>query len=384
MIILDKPYVSDFLIDTIKRNDFAVLDNETARKYFDKSRLTSTQDAVKKYQEGELFYTNSENSIDWITKNLKNSPLENYIKICKDKVLFRKTISELYPDYNFKEVKLNNIINLNPDELTYPCILKPSVGFLSFGVYPINNKTDWQNVISKIYSDIEKLKNIFPDSVVNMANFIIEEMIEGDEYALDGYYNNNGEAVILNILKHPFFDDKDVSDRAYYTSRDIFEKYYDKFLNVLDKIGTVSGFKNFPFHIELRVKDDKIIPIEINPMRFAGWCITDMAKSAWNINTYEYYLKQMKPDWENIIKNSDDAYYYFTIGSVEQGIKVKEINYEKYLKNVSNPLVVRKIDYKKNPLFAVVFAKAQNLDEIKKILKLDMKDFILEDKQLSL
>ncbi len=376
MIILAKPYVSDFLIETIKKNNFAVLDNEIARQYFDEKYLTDTKDAIKKYQQGELFYTNSENSIDWISDNLKNSPLDKYIKICKDKALFRKTISKLYPDYKFSEVKLNEIISINPDKLTYPCILKPSVGFLSFGVYPINNKTDWQNVVSKIYSDVENLKNIFPDSVVDMTNFLIEEMIEGEEYAIDGYYDKNGTAVILNIFKHPFFDDKDVSDRAYYTGKDIFEKYYDKFLDILNKIGTVAGFKSFPFHIELRMTKNSIIPIEINPMRFAGWCITDMAKSAWKINTYEYYLKQLKPDWNNIIKNSDNDYYYFTIGSVEQGIEVKNINYDKYLKNMSNPLVVRKIDYKNNPLFAIVFAKAKNLDEIKNILKLDMKEFI--------
>ena len=66
MIILDKPYVSDFLIETIKKNDFAVLDNEIARKYLDDKYLVSSIDAVERYNKGELFYTNSENSIDWI------------------------------------------------------------------------------------------------------------------------------------------------------------------------------------------------------------------------------------------------------------------------------------------------------------------------------
>ena len=146
MIILSKPYVSDFLVETIKKNNFAVLDNDIARQYFDEKYLTSTKDAIKKYEDGELFYTNSENSIDWISQNLKNSPLEKYIRICKDKILFRKTISALYPDYKFLEIKLKDIININSDILPYPCILKPSVGFLSFGVYPVNNKQEWQNV----------------------------------------------------------------------------------------------------------------------------------------------------------------------------------------------------------------------------------------------
>lgn len=34
---------------------------------------------------------------------------------------------------------------------------------------------------------------------------------------------------------------------------------------------------NFPVHVEIRVKEDKICPIEFNPMRFAGLCTTDIA-----------------------------------------------------------------------------------------------------------
>ena len=57
--------------------------------------------------------------------------------------------------------------------------------------------------------------------------------------------------------------------------------------------------------------------------------------------------------------------------------EIKNINYEAYLKNISNPLVVRKIDFKTNPVFAIVFAKCNDLDEIKNILKLDMSEFIV-------
>ena len=42
MIILENPYVSDFLIDTIKNNYYKVLDNEVSRKYFDENELIST------------------------------------------------------------------------------------------------------------------------------------------------------------------------------------------------------------------------------------------------------------------------------------------------------------------------------------------------------
>lgn len=377
MIILNKPYVSDFLVETIKNNNFKVLDNEVSRELLPVEYLVS-EDLAKNFK-NELFYSNSENSIDWVIENFKNEDIARFIEISKNKVLFRETLKELYPDFYFKKLNLAEIKKIKTEELKFPFILKPSVGFLSFGVYPVKNEIEWQEIVLKIESDIKKFEGFFPKNVVNADEFIIEEMIEGEEYALDAYYNESGEAVILNIFQHPFFNDKDVSDRAYYTSKTIMEKYLSKFTDLLNKIGKVVGFKNYPFHLELRVKDENIIPIEINPMRFCGWCITDIAQNAWRINVYEYYFKNLKPNWDEILKNSSDDYFYFTIGDIPQDVnreKIKEINFEKYLENISNPLVIRKINYNINPVFAIIFARVNDIEEIKNILKLDMKEFI--------
>lgn len=376
MFILNNPYVSDFLVETIKKNKYSVLDNEISRHFFDKDELTTKGS-------DEKFYSNSENAIDWIIENYPNSPTARMIKLSKDKILFRKMLSRIYPNYFFKEITLEEFKNLDPKSLKYPFILKPSVGFLSFGVYPIKNEDDFKKIILKIDEDINNFKDVFPTSVVNCSKFIIEEMIEGDEYALDAYFDENGKAVILNIFKHPFFDENDVSDRIYYTSKKIIQDNLEKFQELLDDIGEIGGFRNYPFHLELRANKKEVIPIEINPLRFCGWCITDIAQNAWGINVYEYYMESKVPDWNEILKNSTDDYFYFTIGDVDNSIdksKIK-INYEKYLKNISNPLVIRKIDYKTKPVFAIVFAKTNNKKEIEDILALNMKDFIEEEKQ---
>lgn len=56
------------------------------------------------------------------------------------------------------------------------------------------------------------------------AVFILEQYITGEEYALDAYYDENGRAVLLNIMKHDFACSSDVSDRLYYTGKEIIEK----------------------------------------------------------------------------------------------------------------------------------------------------------------
>ena len=378
MIILEKPYISDFLIETIKKNNFLVLNSDISRKFLDKNFLVSSNEAVKKVKSGDKIYSDSENSIDWVLSNLADNGISKMINISKDKALFREKIKQIYPDYYFKKVLLKDLNNVNPDILPYPVILKPSVGFLSFGVYPIKSKSEWIKVADKINSEIEKFKEIFPKSVVNCDEFIIEKMIIGDEFALDAYFDEKGKATILNIFQHPFFDDKDVSDRAYFTSAQIIRKFHDKFKAVLDKIGSVAGYKNFPFHLELRVEGNEIIPIELNPMRFCGWCITDIAYFAYGINPYEYYFKGLKPDWNKVLEGKNEI-YYFTMADIPNSIdneKIKNVDYEKYLSNIKNPLEIRKIDPKNNPVFAIVFAKTPDLEEIKNILKVDMSQFI--------
>ncbi len=382
MFILDKPYVSEFLQNTAIENDFLVFLSPEARglevtpniKFLDENSAIKNIAANK-----EVIYCNSENAIGWIGKSLKFSNIPEKIELFKDKVKFRKLISKIYPDFYFEEVSFSALRDFDYRKLKFPVVLKPAVGFLSFGVYIINNVNEWNSVVNSIDSDVEKFKAIFPKTVVDASNFIIEEMIEGEEFAVDVYFDNNGEPVILNIYKHPFVSGNDVSDRAYFTSKEIIQTWRDKFKELFQKISDAAQLSNFPAHIELRVKDNKIIPIEVNPMRFAGWCLCDLAYYAFSVNPYEYYFNQIKPDWDKILDKMGEELYYFVVADVPQNIdksSIRSVNYNNFAKNFSNILELRKIDYKKHPLFACVFAKASNYDEILKILKLDLGEYI--------
>ena len=221
---------------------------------------------------------------------------------------------------------------------------------------------------------------LYPVSVVNSSKFVIEELIEGEEYAVDAYYDRNGEPVILNIFQHPFFDSKDVGDRIYLMSVGIMIKYMAKFGFLLRKIGELKNIRNFPLHIELRVtKSGEIIPIEVNPMRFAGWCTTDVAQYAWGVNVYECFFEQKMPDWNSILEKAGRGVYYFSMAEVPDGIdrkNIKKFDYDGFLSNYSNPLEVRRINFRENPLFAVVFGSTTDKNEVVKILSLKTNDYI--------
>jgi len=340
MFFADEPYISEFFKKTVSDNNIPVIDTEIAKemKLHSNTNFLSKPDAVKLASKSTnpLLYTTSENAIGWISQNLSSTDLPSKIDLFKNKFKFRTLIQSLYPGFYFKEVHINNLESINFHKLPLPFIIKPTVGFFSMGVYKVSDKKEWNNTIELIKNEIDQVKNLYPSEVLDTNTFIIEECIEGDEFAVDAYFNSTGEPVILSILHHTFSSDTDVSDRVYTTSRDIIESNIEEFTNFLKNIGKLSNVKNFPVHVELRRnKKGKILPIEVNPMRFGGWCTTaDITYQAYGFNPYLYYYTQKKPDWNKVLINKEGKLFSIVVLDNSTGIEAKNIlsfNYEKLM-----------------------------------------------------
>jgi len=349
------------------------------------SNIISEEEAVKLLKESPdtPIYTNSENAIDWISKNLSFTDLPEKINLFKNKVRFRKLTESLFPDFFFKEVHIDDLNNISIDEVPLPFIIKPAVGFFSLGVYKVTDKKEWAYVVSSINSDIEKVKGIYPEAVLDTTSFIIEQCINGEEFAVDTYFDSNGEPVITNIHMHPFSSDSDVSDRVYITSKKIIETNLDEFTEFAAKIGALAGIKNFPVHIELRRDTDgTILPIEVNPMRFGGWCTTaDMALHAYGFNPYIYFYTKQKPDWTELLKGKEGKLFSLVVLENSTGTDTDEItsfDYEKLLSWFEKPMELRRVDYKTYQVFAFLFTETRedNFVELQRILDSDLREFV--------
>ena len=189
--------------------------------------------------------------------------------------------------------------------------------------------------------------------------------------------------VILNIHKHIFSSHEDVSDRVYISSKEIIESNIDQFYVFLKEIGILSGVKNFPVHAEIRRDHNgSVLPIEINPMRFGGWCSTaDSTHLAYGFNPYVLYFSQKRPEWKEILKDKEGKLYSIIVLDNSTGIEGTQIasfDYDLLLSNFEKPLELRKIDFEEYPVFGFLFTetKEENLFELEKILKSDLKEFI--------
>lgn len=385
MILLDKPYVSKLLKDTIIKNNFPFADLSEEKSFNFENKSLSTKEAVNFIQKNNDFsiYTTSENSIGWINKNLGFTDLGEKIDLFKNKVKFRNLIKANYPDYFFKEIMFEDLFEIDPSDFSFPLILKPSTGFFSMGVYKIPDKDKWVQVLQQLKKEIKGIENIYPSEVMATDSFIIEKEALGDEYAVDVYFDNIGKPVITGIYKHLFSGDADVSDRVYITSKEIIEENLKEFTLFLEETGKLAEIKNFPVHAELK-KDKKgnIIPVEINPMRFGGWCSTaDMTFYAYGFNPYEYFFLKKKPLWNEILKGKKDQIYSIVVLDNSTGVeisKIKSFDHNKLLSGLSSVLEYRKIDYTKYPVFGFVFAESDRdkMEEIFYLLNSRLDEFI--------
>lgn len=387
MIFLDKPYVSDFLLQTIEDSQLPVVRTDYAKtvtknrdiKFIEKSAVI----AQARLSENVSFLMTSENSIGWLAENISFLQLPEKVDLFKDKAKFRKLTANLHPDIFYTTVNIADLDDFDISALSFPFVIKPSVGFFSMGVHIVLDPSQWNEAKAKIYAEVKQTKNLYPAQVFDSQTFIIEQLIMGEEFAFDAYFDGEGKPVILSIFKHLFSSGEDVSDRVYISSKEIIEKNLGPFTTYLENIGKLCDLRNFPVHVEVRCDAQGVIrPIEINPLRFGGWCSTaDMTAYAFGFNPYRAFFNRERPDWPNLLQGKSGVSYAIIVLDNSTGVDGKHINnfdYEALVSNFKNVLNVRRVNYKEYPVFGFLFVKTRQEDflELENILTSNLSEYI--------
>lgn len=387
MFFVEKPFISDFFKETVREHQIPVVDTPIARQLglLEGTLTIPESEVIQEITAGGItpLYTTSENALGWIINNLGFTDLTEKISLFKNKTAFRQLTRSLVPDFYFQEVCLGDLIHTPHPGIDQPLIIKPATGFMSEGVYKVMDPSEWDQVVQEILASNQETQELYPKEVVDASALIIEECIKGDEFALDVYFNPAGDAVILTILEHSFASSDDVGDRVYTTSKEIIEENLEEFTWFVNQIGELAGTRVFPAHIELRRRPDgKLIPIEINPLRFGGWCTTaDLTYHAYGFNPYLYYYRQQEPDWKELLEDKAGNRYSIIILDNSTGIdpdRIQAFDYEKLLEGFENPLELRKFDFREYPVFGFLFTEtsAGNQDELQRVLTSDLTEYV--------
>ena len=381
MIVLDEPYASEPLLAWMESSQHPVLDNEFARTTAAGRalNLVSADEAVRRIDAGERVYTNSENALAWIVENAHNESLSRAIGLFKDKAAMRQVLAALDPDLFFKTCSVDELFKLDFSKLEAPFVLKPSVGFCSMGVYAIQDREDWERALADSERHATTRHAMYPESVIGSGSFILEGYIEGTEYALDAYFDATGAAHILNVLRHDFVSAEDTSDRMYVTSAPIVRETSALFTQWLDRVNALVGARNFPVHVEVRVLDGHVCPIEFNPLRFAGLGGTDVSWHGYGYRTYEAFLEDAHPDFDRAFEGKDDKVYTMSLLNPPADATGDErFDYDAFLSRFSHVLEMRPFDVRRVGNYGFLFLEtdAESADELDFLMHSDLKEFL--------
>jgi hypothetical protein len=370
VFIIEEPYVSDFLASAVARLGLPVLDTPIARRRLDLPPGTLQPDerfARLASQPGARVYANSENAIGWIARHLSGSELPRRVSLFKDKIAFRDLLADLYPDYRYVAVDSHKLDEFDPTCFRGPFVVKPAVGFFSLCVHVVESPAAWPAVAALIEREIAALEAMYPDEVLALDRFVAEEVIEGDEFAVDAYYDGDGEAAIVNIYAHLFGSPTDVSDRVYLTDVETVDRYAPPARAFLEEIGRRARLADFPVHVELRIDArGRVAPIEVNPMRFGAWCVTDLAHFAYGVDPYRCFLLGESPDWDRIAEDTAGRTTAFVVSDLPATVDlsaIESVDYEGFAARFTDVLELRPTDYHRYPVFAFTFVQVPTADQ---------------------
>lgn len=380
MLILDDLFVSKEVFDYLEASQEPVFDNQPARNWAAQGHNLNIVPADGSFKPERIVGLSEMYLGD--AAELCTPDIKRAIDLCKDKAAMRAALAPLYPNYAFFQVSIDELDTTDPAAIPYPVVLKPATGFFSLGIYPLFSAEDWVAAVADIKAQSATWSSLYNERVVNNAQFIVESYLEGQEYALDAYYDENGETVVLDILQHDFAGTQDTSDRLYYTSKHIIEEQLEPMTCFLADCNKLLGFRNFPVHVEVRVQEDgTIIPIEFNPCRFAGLCGTDVSYFAYGFKTYEYFLANKRPNWDELLAGKDGLVYPMIL-LTKEGITEEdhcEFDYERFTAQFRHMLGIRPQDAARYNSFGFMFLEVREEDwatEVEPLLADDLEAYI--------
>lgn len=301
----------------------------------------------------------SEAAIELVTSRINDPAKQQAVRLLKDKYAFRQMLGKLYPQYQYQLVKANDIPSLKIDRKS---IIKPVKGVFGTAVKIIDRDTNLTSLGGELQAELLKNKSIFSDSVLSQDDFLVEQYIEGEEYAVDMFYNSVGDPCITNIYHHPIPANRSYLHVIYYSSKVVFDRIYTKakaFFTVLNKILNVT---NLTIHGEFKLDGEDFVPIELNSLRFGGMGLGNMVFHGLGVNPYIYFLNDLEPDWQIIWHDKDQDLFTFFIAynGANIDLTIHKPNYQLLEQQFTEILFKQYFDYQHQVAFGIYFLKETN------------------------
>ena len=249
LVITDSQQVSDQFSDTVIIHSFdKELENDVKEKLQDVTHILPVDHSALKFSAYLVDLLNAKGnntkSINTAMNKFESRNIFNSISEIKIQNAIVKTIEDI-------ELFLNE---------NGTSVLKPIYGTASKSVIKIHSIKENKTAVEKLMQDCSD------------QDLIIEEFVDGSEYALEGNLINSelNKIVIFDKpinYKEPYFEES-----IYIAPTEIPDKTQKEIVNLIRKACKKLGLENGPVHVEFKIHKNEIFIIEINPRMIGGLC----------------------------------------------------------------------------------------------------------------
>ena len=249
LVITDSQQVSGQFSDTVIIHSFdEELENDVKEKLQDVTHILPVDHSALKF---------SAYLVDLLKAKGNNT---KSINTAMNKFESRKIFNSI------SEIKIQNAIVEKIDDIELfinengTSVLKPIYGTASKSVIKIDSFNENKAAVEKLMQDCSD------------QDLIIEEFVDGSEYALEGNLINSelNKIVIFDKpinYKEPYFEES-----IYIAPTEIPDKTQKEIVNLIGKACKKLGLENGPVHVEFKIHNKEIFIIEINPRMIGGLC----------------------------------------------------------------------------------------------------------------
>ncbi len=370
--------ISPSLLNAIQRWDISVYSQLPTSALAGTINILKNTEAASLIQDkNAVVIMNWEASLSFILENLPQQRLKQ-VNAFKNKATFRELVKELYPLF-YVELTRETLRDFRFLEEVETVVLKPSLGTASIGIRIVRGQHEWVKAVDSVLKDIDIAKEHMNPAMLNDSSFLVEEFLDGDEFACDGFWNANGKTVITGIYQHPFASTLDVSDTVYYTSTKVVAETIEQTMQVLEHIGNKLDMRRFPFHFEFRFSNGNLFPIELNPLRFGQVALPDITEYAFGFNPYDLFFGDKAPDWDSLLNDANSKVYGFVLADIPA--KYEPGKYWFNEKSFCDSFGDKLLNYlpsnpEVTPFFGVAHIVVDNVEDVLEYLSLDFDGFL--------
>ena len=249
LVITDSQQVSGQFSDTVIIHSFnKELENDVREKLKDVTHILPVDHSALKFSAYLVDLLN--------VKGNNTKSINNAMNKLESRNIFN----------SISEIKIQNaIVNKIEDIEIFinengTSVLKPIYGTASKSVIKVES-------FQENKAEVEKLMQDCSDQ-----DLIIEEFVDGSEYALEGNLINSelNKIIIFDKpinYKEPYFEES-----IYIAPTEIPDETQKEIVNLIGKACKKLGLENGPVHVEFKIHNKEIFIIEINPRMIGGLC----------------------------------------------------------------------------------------------------------------